>query len=128
MKSRQGDGMAGHWSLLRARLNHLAMVPALLLAGTVQAALPKMPEIEGVTADANPVAVFQGLFNLIVNLVLIVLAVMVVLVVALQVIREVNEARREDGKWGRAFTTAVGGAAVILFVIYLANFAGEIIA
>ncbi len=120
------------WPVVLLWLGCLGAVLALillccLLAEPSQAALPKMPKLDGVKKSAGPVEVFEGLFNLIANFVLIVLAVAVVVVVAVQIISEVHQARTGEGRWRRAFATSLGGIAVIILVVYLVNFASKII-
>ena len=105
------------------------LVPLVLLWFGIEhaeGALPRMPQLENIDTD-NPVSVFEGLFAMIVRVILVVISVIAVLVVAVRIVVDVNEARRGEATWSKAFATALGGAAVIIFVIYLANFAQGII-
>ena len=84
-------------------------------------------KVEGVDEQNDPVAFFYQIIKIIGRLVLVVIGFVVFVVVMKEVIKVINEARQEDGKWGKAFGTAVGGIALIVFVGFLITWAWSLI-
>ena len=84
-------------------------------------------QVDGVDETNDPVAFLYEVIKTIGRIVLVVIGFIVLVVAMKEVIKEVNEARQQDGKWGKAFGTAVGGIALIVFVGFLITWAWGLI-
>lgn len=89
--------------------------------------VPELPSIEGVDISQGPVAVLEGIIVYFVYILASLFIISVVLSVGRRVITEFNEARRDTGDFARVILTAVVGVAVILFVLFLANYLTDIV-
>ncbi len=100
-----------------------------LWAGTAAARLtiPELPEVEGVDPEKGPIAALESIVTYFVYLIAALSIIWVVLSVGRRVISEFNDARKETGDFGRVVITAFVGVATTLFVVFLANYLGDII-
>lgn len=89
--------------------------------------VPELPAVEGVNLDQGPIEVLEGIFVYFVYLFAAMSVVWVVLSVGRRVVGEFNDARRDTGDFGRVILTAAVGIAIIMFIVFLANYLNGII-
>ena len=89
--------------------------------------IPELPEVQGVDPEQGPIAALESIVTYFVYLIAALSIIWVVLSVGRRVIGEFNDARKETGDFGRVVITAFVGVATTLFVVFLANYLGDII-
>ncbi len=96
-------------------------------AASARLVVPELPTVEGVNLEQGPIGVLEGIFVYFIYLLAAMSVAWVVLSVGRRVIGEFNAARHETGDFGRVILTAAVGIAIIMFIVFLANYLNGII-
>jgi len=96
-------------------------------AAAARLVVPELPAVEGVNLEQGPIGVLEGIFVYFIYLLAAMSVAWGVLSVGRRVIGEFNAARHETGDFGRVILTAAVGIAIIMFIVFLANYLNGII-
>lgn len=104
------------------------MLGSLLFPAMVQAGLPKV-KIDGINTDNDDIfAVLKEIVYATAEFAIYIIGIIAVIIPVLIVLKEAREARnQDDGRWGRVLTAFVGGILMIVVVMFMLNYALEII-
>ncbi len=101
---------------------------AILHSAVIQAQLPEI-EVDGIDVNDNDIfGTMKAIVYLAAEFAIYIIALIAVVIAVLIIIKEARDAKQnDDGRWGRVITAFVGGVIMIVGVMFLLNYALDII-